>query len=142
MSTSNRFLDLGHEIDGIFKEFEQYTKVERIGDALLKLQRCPLQNISPDEGLQAIKASFNTKCINTDQVSKNDKLYASIRIALGKDGFDFKSNLPHSTSIWKKLIKILWPSQMEMLSEEYKLYGNPPNEEELSQQPPPSPALP
>lgn len=51
-----------------------------------------------------------------DSISKYDKLYAVIRIALGKYGIDCKTIFPDGTSIWKKVVAIIRPSQLENYS--------------------------
>lgn len=127
MSSSDMFLSIGYGTDGIFKDFQPYVEIEGYGEVLLKLQYFLIQNNSPAERLKAIQKSLSARDIVTDNVQKHDKIYASIRISLGKYGFDCKTDLPHSTPTWKKIITILWSGQVELMNDDHRQPGSSSN---------------
>lgn len=113
MNKQNQFAILGHGRDEILKGLDPYLTSEELGPMLGKFKRCMMEYETPEERLNAIRTQITPMQFVSGSMANEDRLYTTLRAALGRYGINCTNDLPNGSPVWKKLVKLLWPHKFD-----------------------------
>lgn len=116
MSSSNRFASLDYGSDEAFLNLVPYLEIEGLRNFLLDFKKCLIDNSTAETRIRAIKDVIVPCDFVSAAMSRNERVYPLIRSALISYGIDCKINIPNATSVWKKLVAVIWPDRIEEIS--------------------------
>lgn len=121
ISSRNSFGPLDYGRDDIFGGLDPLLDTDELGPMIQLFKGCLTNNATPEARIEAIRTIITPMQFASGSMVKEDRLYTTLRAALGRYGIDCKVYLPNGSPVWKKLVNLLWPTKYEGFVEAVKV---------------------